>query len=228
MKYFFVFILFLNSLYSMDLNNNSDKKKVLIVGDSHLVGPFGQKLDELIRKDFDTETYGVCGSVAGWFFNEKETKCGYFFKYLDSTSEKGLKAKTPDIKKIYEKIKPDFVIAEFGANYYYYEDTATLKDIDEFITFISSNSKCLFVSQPDSRKLRDKIEKINQITIKANNNRCLFFDSSKITHYPDEGGDGIHYSTTTLKPQAENWALKVYEKFSTELTKIDIDNEEED
>jgi len=178
--------------------------KVLFIGDSHTVGPFGIKLDELLRNNFYVETYGVCGAVGEWFFIGKETKCGYFFRDISGNIYKGLKTKTPDIKEIVYKLQPDFIIAEFGANYYYSDEAYILKDFNSLISFISSISKCFIISQPDSRKFRDKIEYINKLTLKANKNRCLFFDSSSVTNYPDEGGDGIHYSINFLKNQAEN------------------------
>ncbi len=55
----------------------------LFVGDSHSVGPFGWRLDGLLRKaGRKTATYASCGSIEQWWVTGKPTPCGYFFRDL--------------------------------------------------------------------------------------------------------------------------------------------------
>ena len=48
----------------------------LFVGDSHSVGPFGWRLDGLLRKaGRKTATYASCGSIEQWWVTGKPTPC---------------------------------------------------------------------------------------------------------------------------------------------------------
>ncbi|HOJ85325.1 MAG: hypothetical protein N2Z60_02215 [Elusimicrobiales bacterium] len=194
---------------------------VLFIGDSHSVGPFGKELDALLRREgYKTYTYASCGSISEWWFSEKETKCGYFFKD-ETTEKKGLAEKTPDIEKLLKEIKPDYTIIELGANYKPIKnDEFIIKDISKLVdTVLKYDSKCLWVTNPDSRKLKEEIPRVKELINFAINSRCEIFDSTKVTKYPEDPqiGDGLHYSNQALTPVAINWAREVFDFFKKVL-----------
>ncbi|GAB4029361.1 MAG: hypothetical protein Fur0012_03590 [Elusimicrobiota bacterium] len=199
-------------------NLNASAQNVLFVGDSHSVGPFGKKLDSLLReKGFNVETYASCGSIAQWWVNSKPTTCGYFFRNFEGKTSFGLKADTPVFAELLEKDRPAFVIVELGANYAnVLSDEFAIEDMSAMAASIKeSGATCFWVTKPDSRKNAFDIPRILSLTEKAVSPYCKIFDSTKVTRYPQEGGDGVHYSFKEGIPIAEKWAQEVFKWFSS-------------
>lgn len=195
---------------------NAAAQSVLFIGDSHSVGPFGKKLDSLLRENgFNVETYASCGSIAQWWVSGKPTTCGYFFKNFEGKTSFGLKADTPILTKLLEKNRPAFVIVELGANYSsILSDEMAIEDMaDMAMSIKNAGAKCFWVTKPDSRKNSFDIPRILSLTQKAVSPYCDIFDSTKVTKYPKQGGDGIHYSFKEGMPIAENWAEEVFKWF---------------
>lgn len=187
---------------------------VLFVGDSHSVGPFGWKVDELLRgAGHKTSTYASCGSIAQWWVTGKPTPCGYFFRGLDGKIEKGTKGPTPIFTELLEKVKPDTVIVELGANYAGLpSDDFAIKDMAAMAEKIkAAGAACYWVTKPDSRKGHEDIPRILELTYKAASDKCRVFDSIKVTRYPETGGDGIHYWSKEGTPIANAWAQSVFD-----------------
>ncbi len=55
---------------------------VLVVGDSHTAGAFGQKLDDELRAlpGERVATYGVCSASPNSYFAETAHSCGHLFR----------------------------------------------------------------------------------------------------------------------------------------------------
>lgn len=192
---------------------------VLFVGDSHSVGPFGWKLDQLLRDaGHGTATYSSCGSISQWWVTGKATPCGYFFRGLDGKAEKGQKGPTPIFAELLEKVKPRAVIVELGANYAKLpSDEFAVKDMGEMAARIrAAGAACFWVTKPDSRDRAD-IPRILELTYKAVSDKCKVFDSTKVTKYPETGGDGVHYWSPAGTPIANAWAEKVFDWAGPEL-----------
>jgi hypothetical protein len=187
---------------------------VLFIGDSHSVGPFGWKVDELLRSaGHRTATYASCGSIAQWWVTGKATPCGYFFRDQEGRTEKGQKGPTPIFADLLAALRPDAVIVELGANYAGNpSDEFAIKDMGELARGIKdSGAACYWVTKPDSRKNHDDIARILELTYKAVGDKCEVFDSTRVTKYPETGGDGIHYWFKEGLPIAEAWARQVYD-----------------
>lgn len=190
---------------------------VLFIGDSHSVGPFGWRLDELLRDSGRvTATYSSCGSIAQWWVTAKPTPCGYFFRDTDGKTEKGKKGPTPVFSDLLERVKPDAVIVELGANYAGLpSDEFAVKDMAAMAgKIVASGAECYWVTKPDARKNAENIPRILRLTSEAVKDKCRIFDSTKVTKYPAEGGDGVHYWFKEGMPIADEWARKVYDWFS--------------
>lgn len=192
---------------------------VLFVGDSHSVGPFGWKLDELLRAaGHRTATYASCGSIAQWWVSGKPTPCGYFFRDLDGKTEKGTKGPTPIFADLLARVKPEAVIVELGANYAGLpSDEFAIRDMGDMAAKIkAAGAACFWVTKPDSRDRTD-IPRILGLTAKAVSDKCKVFDSTKVTTYPETGGDGVHYWNAAGTPIAKSWAGKVFDWASPDL-----------
>lgn len=189
---------------------------VLVIGDSHTVGPFGWYLDENLRKSgHKVATYGSCGSIAQWWTNAHSTTCGYYENDVDNNVVKKDKFPTPLVKSLLNSVKPDAVVVELGTNYVNTpSDSFVIKDLQNFVALIkSSGAKCFWVSPPDMRKFRNEISRLDKLVIQAVGKDCTVFDSKTVTAYPEVGGDGIHYWFTDALPIAHRWADGVSEAF---------------
>lgn len=143
---------------------------VLFIGDSHSVGPFGWKLDELLRTVPGTKvgTYSSCGSIFQWWETGKATPCGYFFRGMDAKTEKGIKGPTPVFDTLMKEVKPELVVVELGANYVGYDDAFAVADMKKLVKKISgSGAACFWITKPDSRKGHENIPHILQLTYAA-------------------------------------------------------------
>ena len=193
---------------------------VLLVGDSHCVGPFGWRLDALLREaGHKTATYASCGSIAQWWVTGKPTPCGYFFRDLDGKIEKGQKGRTPIFTELLAEVKPEAVIVELGANYAGLpSDEFAIGDMAGLTEKIkAAGAACFWVTRPDSRKGREDIPRILALTYKAVSDKCKIFDSTTVTRYPETGGDGIHYWSPEGTPVANAWAQYVYDWAAPDL-----------
>ena len=197
---------------------------VLFIGDSHSVGPFGWKLDELIRStpDIKVGSYASCGSVFQWWETGRETPCGYFFRDTAGVTSKGVKTATPIFDDLMAEVRPALVVVELGANYAgYASDEPAGNDMKKLVKKISdSGAACFWITKPDSRKGKDDIPRILSMTRQAALPYCGYFDSTKVTSYPAEGGDGIHYWFPAGKPIADAWAESAYAAMKPLLDKI--------
>ncbi len=189
---------------------------ILYVGDSHTVGPFGHKLDQLLRDEgHEVATYGSCGSIASWWKSGKKTVCGFYSRNQNGDKVEQKIHTTPIIDHLLSHIRPEIVILEFGGNYGRIKsDEFVINDIKSFIKKIkSSGASCFYITNPDSRSNRKNIPRLSQLIKKAVGSECPIFESYRFTQYPQIGGDGIHYSFRSNKHLAFEWAKNVFEVF---------------
>ena len=200
-------------LCSMLRPDPSEARSILLMGDSHSVGPFGKTLDSGLRKlpDTSVRTIASCGSIIRWFYTGTPTSCGSLQIDESGKATEAVKAPTPLLKEVLAEKTPDLVIVELGANYMIGYPEATLtRDVERLLGDLeTTGAKCLWVSPPDSRKYREERKDLVLRLEKLVSGRCQWFDSIHHTHYPDTGGDGVHYNTQSLTPIAKEWAGQV-------------------
>lgn len=206
-----LFLMFILCCFS--LAKTAEAKSILLMGDSHSVGPFGRTLDSLLRKlpDAQVRTVGSCGSIIRWFYTGTPTSCGSLQIDRAGKISEATKAPTPLVQEMIAAEKPDLMIIELGANYMVGYPEATLtRDVERLLEDVEAiGARCLWVSPPDSRKYRDQRKILVARLEKLVKDRCQWFDSLQHTRYPDTGGDGVHYNTSALNPIAKEWARQV-------------------
>ncbi|MDH4467554.1 MAG: SGNH/GDSL hydrolase family protein [Bacteriovoracaceae bacterium] len=188
---------------------------ILYIGDSHTVGPFGKELDRLLRfNGHVTNTYGAAGSIGNWWLTGKSTHAGYFQKLEDGFEILKKKSRLPTMDLLLKKF-PDIVVVSLGTNYSNYSDPSFIKDdIRKLMAkIINAGAQCYWIGPPDSRLLRKKIKAINKEIKPIIQDNCYFYDSSKISYYPEKGGDGIHFWSPPLDKIAAAWANDVFVDF---------------
>lgn len=185
---------------------------VLIIGDSHTVGPFGWHLDQLLRNDgHQVATYASCGSTAQWWFSGKKTGCGYYQRDLSGSVSRANIHPTPLVKDLLKEVNPDVVIVALGSNYVKnFNDDGVIKEMRDFARSIKDHSStCYWLTPPDMRLYRAEASRLNLLIEKSISEYCSIFYSDEVTSYPEEGGDGVHYWFPAGTPIAQSWAEAV-------------------
>lgn len=196
---------------------------VLFIGDSHAVGSFGKREDELLRAipGFSVATYASCGSSPQSWFTKEKTGCGYFFKDADGRERRGLEAETPLIADLLKAHQPRYTVVALGANLYggpleWVRDTSA----EMAQAIVRSGSRCVWIGPPQGRNEPEpELGRLFDILRAAVGPYCLLIDSRKYTAYPAVGGDGIHFDSIGESGQrtAEEWALFAFNAFSPVL-----------
>lgn len=191
---------------------------VLIIGDSHSVGPFGWRLDEQLRKKgHQVATYASCGSIAKWWTTTSQpTTCGYYSNDLNNTVTTSKTHPTPLLPELLKTVKPDSVIVELGSNYVKYtNDDFVKQDLKKLVQQIKdSGANCFWITAPDMRLYRDALPRLDKLVQESVGEDCRIFDSKTVTSYPATGGDGVHYWFKEGAPIANYWADEVVKGFS--------------
>ncbi len=189
---------------------------ILIIGDSHTVGPFGQKLDQLLRNEgAQVATYASCGSIARWWYSAQKTTCGYYKRGLDGVEFSTTSHITPLFKNLLSEIKPDAVIVELGTNYVMNpSDAFAIEDMQTMAADIkAAGADCFWILPPDMRKFRSDLPRLGRLVTEAAGESCRLFDSAQFTQYPANGGDGIHYWSAEGTPLARAWATEAFNAY---------------
>ena len=182
---------------------------VLIIGNSHLVGPFGWYLDENLRKSgLQVATFASCGSIAKWWSSGQKTTCGFYSNNLKGEVFKATVHPTPILSELLLQVRPDTVLVELGANYVNTpSDEFAINDLKAMVkTIKDSGARCYWIGSPDSRKYRTERPRIYRLITEAVGSDCPIFNSMNVTSYPETGGDGVHYWFKEGMPIARKWA----------------------
>jgi hypothetical protein len=171
--------------------------RILVIGDSHSVGPFGKLLvDGLRLLTPKTSLYASCGTVASSWLTGAKTRCGFYFRTEENKVLSGKIGLTPKLPGMLETLKPDILVIELGANYVKgFDEESAIADMKKILDLLKDlPTACLWVGAPDSRISRTERSRLFAWVEKAASERCMVLDSREFTHYPETEGDGIHYS----------------------------------
>ncbi|HEY8365592.1 MAG TPA: hypothetical protein VIL57_00455 [Bacteroidia bacterium] len=209
--------------YSQDTTQKS--KSILILGDSHLVGDFGEYLHRYLYKmdkyDITSIAIGGAGSVH-FTMTMKNFCCGYKirvskkgevvgekerFRTLEIqrvlTNEVVYKEYDGKLSKLVAAEKPDIVLIALGSNY-----VNAHQDLINIIQSNSADSKIIWIGPFLRENFQARIDAILKITNKykiplVRSDDIIGNDTLTTTHF---------YGKT-----ASNWALKVTERLKPHL-----------
>jgi hypothetical protein len=143
---------------------------ILVIGDSHSAGSFGQNLDDVLRRTAGNRvaTYGVCSARPQSYLSETPHSCGYLFRDFDkkppakwlggrvykatvSDGKGGTRevtmVKTPSLAQLLTDHVPTLTVVELGANLPLSEES--IKKTLELIH--KNNSACVWIGPPNMR-----------------------------------------------------------------------------
>lgn len=183
--------------------------KVLVIGDSHTAGAFGDELDRLLRaKGANVHTVGSSGATADNFITGKGTTVGYADHKANGQTEKTASHATPKLEDLINQDKPDTIIVNLGANFRGAGPAGIKKQVDEIGEIAKRHGiKITWVGPPTTRQdesNRSSLQKFDEDMKAAVAPYGSYVSSAPFTP-KYSGGDGIHYSGDAAK----QWAAGV-------------------
>ncbi len=194
-------------------SETTNNPTILYVGDSHSYG----KLGSVIEKNLSTISNNIimessCGSTASTWLGKSvfyKTICGFWKK--DNTEEIRTKNhRIPKFAEEIEKYQPQVIIVQLGTNMAASErPTLSSASIEEMMKKIKeANALCIWIGPPDANSkivTKEKLAIVNTlINDLATKNGCHYIDSLKLTKFPKNNPEGIHYPPTL----ASKWGEK--------------------
>jgi hypothetical protein len=188
----------------------------LFIGDSHSVGSFGQRFDELLRgiEGAEVTQHASCGSSPSWWFTGQPTSCGFLSRDAEGRRRRGLRAPTPVLPALLAELRPAVTVVALGANLVNAPRDHALRTSRELAeAIVAAKSRCVWIGPPHGRnKPEPGFSEFYVVLREAVGPGCDFIDSRPFARYPDRGGDGVHYDH--LGPEgvaiARRWAEEVF------------------
>lgn len=204
-------------------------RKVLFLGDSLTVGPFGRELQSFLSEQVSERRlfiYASCGaSPEHWLDDEAPyvSKCGFRVKTPSTFQlgefEKGSPPKpfsTPKLTPLLNQIRPTTVIVQMGTNWFDLVEQhpgseeilrlgAFLERFVDAIQNAPGRPALIWITPPDSARFRAVQGSVTKLLTSAGKRkRFTVIDSSSMVRYEpgQSGGDGIHY----FGADAAKWA----------------------
>ena len=183
--------------------------KVLVIGDSHTAGAFGDELDRLLRaKGAQVHTVGSSGATADNFISGKGTTVGYADHKVNGQTQKTATHATPKLEELINEDKPDTILVNLGANFRGDGPSGIKKQVDEIGQIAKKHGiKITWVGPPTTRQdesNRSSLQKFDEDMKAAVAPYGSYVSSAPFTP-KYSGGDGVHYSGAAAK----QWAAGV-------------------
>lgn len=214
--------------------------ETLIIGDSHVVGPFGENLHRIFREKTkeNTRTIGLAGASPSNFVGKTNKQRTLTYGFADRNNEhervvKGGNAGTlPEFGPLLEKTQPNRIIIELGDNFADYKnpsansDAAAAKQVQFILKELekqNSKAPCYWVTPTWTDKSGSKpylktnarLLKVISIIKKTAEPRCTVIDSAEGIGLGKSdlqtGGDGLHFNGISGKKWAEAVSDKIFE-----------------
>ena len=224
-------ILFLSFIVFYATEHNALANVVLMIGDSHTVGEFGQRLHDDIATlpNVNIASYGSWGSSPSWW--RDGTATNYELREWDLAGDRELLTgtnPTPLLSTLVAQTNPSVIVVALGANLLGSPADWIDQSIQNLMDEAHSDAQtCLWIGPPSMRQNgsgkilndSDYAAVYDSLKSHASADGCLLIDSYAITHYPAVGGDGMHYDYIpniglTL---ADNWADQVFNDLKTAI-----------
>ncbi|HEY9841357.1 MAG TPA: SGNH/GDSL hydrolase family protein [Candidatus Obscuribacterales bacterium] len=192
-------------------------KKVLIIGDSQTVGPYGKTLDQLARASgAKVSTHASWGASPHWFFNGQETS-KYWTRDVAGHPDTRKHTETPLLNELLAAERPDVVVVTMGGNMIagnasQSEVTSQVSQIGNAVS--ASGAQLIWVGPPKYDPQKRSPEVVEQFYQKLRNivpeYGTLIDSRPHIEEY--SGSDGLHYSGAKGERIAREWATGVFQE----------------
>jgi hypothetical protein len=152
-------------LLSAAFSASASADQVLILGDSHTVGPFGQSLDASFKAlGYETEVGAVCGASASWWLGphrQNLSVCYYLHEYgVASQPQQGAPPAFPPTADQLLAIPPDIVIIALGSNPDGAAAAATGAAAEKLLALLPPSARCFWIGPPP---MPDRLTEISAV-----------------------------------------------------------------
>ena len=232
-------ILFAASIASAEAPVKKPPPKVLMIGDSLSVGPFGEYVAQYLivrcgRNNF--EQFASCGSSPeNWLKSEPDyfTKCGFRENSPErqtvidyQNGKRPPPIKTPKLEELIARYRPTTVVVQLGTNWMDplkankpgAEDKFS-EILDRFAIALHTYTvrQVIWITPPDASAYSSEVKRIVDALIRnaAKKYNYQMVISGALTHYVRgrSGGDGVHYN----KDGAKLWADEATKELDRKL-----------
>jgi len=182
--------------------------RVLVIGDSHTAGLYGDELDRQLRgRGAQVHTVGSSGASASNFINGRGTKVGYADHRVDGKTDRVASHATPKLEDLINQDKPDVIVVNLGANF----RGASPAQLESQVKSLGEVAKrhnipVKWVGPPKPAKGdAGTVQRFDQQMAAAVAPYGEYISS--VPYTPEyAGADGHHYSGTRGKQLAQQWA----------------------
>jgi hypothetical protein len=192
--------------------------KVLQIGDSHTVGPFGQAMDRALRKTgAEVATYGSSGSSPQNYIDGTGT-VWYSETHGDGVphvSPYGEYHATPKLEELIAREKPNLLLVNLGTNFRSTTPEFMRHQVDEIGEIARQhNLPLIWVGAPKWAKDNSDpsdIQAVDTVMKAAVAPYGTYLPSSQfIPRYNGDDAQGIHYTGRAGVATAQKWADGVF------------------
>jgi hypothetical protein len=198
--------------------------RVLFIGDSLSVGPFGESIQGQLAQRFgvsNVAAYASCGSSPEHWLQSTPvfwTKCGYRESTPTrppvmtqfSNGRPPRPRATPKLETLVRRHRATIVVVQLGTNWMDrpLTDAQMSSIIDRFVAAARSGPvrQIIWIAPPDHPAMAKRQGRIHQLIQQAAQRRRFeVIDSRQVTRYVrgQTGGDGIHYNTASSRAWAQ-------------------------
>lgn len=205
----------------------AQEKHLLIIGDSHTEGTFGNTLDQQFRSDgrFWVHTIGVGGSTPSHWLEGRSERWGYFERQEDGVELRSMCPQTPKLTDLLKKER-DLIIIALGTNFLWDIPQETITQTTRELANLPSslNVRCFWIGPPRlGSQYQHRINAIKNIMANSlQNSTCYWLDSFPLSEYPWWfTSDDIHYDSAGPRgrEKAQEWARQIYQQIRSILEK---------
>jgi len=193
--------------------------KVLMIGDSQVVGPYGQAMYEHIRAEgAEIDQYGMAGASPAWWLRGTTGKSGWIERRADGrivhADDWKKPHKTPLLSDLIARHRPEVLIISLGGNLRGYPDASVRKQVKDILDVaVPSLAAVFWISSPE-REVDDadptELTRFTGVLRDAVGDAAIFIDSSQLSNYA--GIDGVHFSGAEGRKEARKWATGVFDE----------------
>lgn len=184
--------------------------RVLVIGDSHTAGLYGDELDRQLRaRGAQVHTVGSSGASASNFISGRGTTVGYADHGMDGRTQKTASHATPRLEDLINQDRPDVIVVNLGANF----RGASAAGIQSQVQSLGEVAKrhnipIKWVGPPKPAPARLNMEAVQRFDQQLAAAVAPYGEYISSVPYTPEysGGDGLHYSGTRGRQLAQQWA----------------------